>query len=311
MPRTIAINGQWGLGDNIYARPFIKRAAKEYQEVFLDTPWPQLYQDIAGVRFIRKPRGLRTQTKNVEQLPDYFWTPKPQTAMMSIQTGYSSEELLEGSITQALENKFGKGFLGVGPVEMDLPASMMQPLPQLIQIRDPVAVIRPVTERREWLNTARNPIPGYIQAISKELMKTHHVIVLADLQKGEEWVNGEMPTAHKYLTSGELGFVDLMRLVANVDIVVGPVGWIVPAALATKTPTFIVLGGQLGHNSPSTLIDPRIKADHVGFSWPDEPCHCSSMVHKCKKITSNLMDQWTTWRATIGDGVTFRSPPRP
>src|SRR5215467_8128712 len=73
--RPLLIQGQWGLGDNIYARPFVKKLC-EHREVYLDTPWPEIYEDLP-VKFILKPRRLRTQMKNVDRQPETRWAPLP------------------------------------------------------------------------------------------------------------------------------------------------------------------------------------------------------------------------------------------
>ncbi|HSV22880.1 MAG TPA: hypothetical protein VLJ17_07615, partial [Xanthobacteraceae bacterium] len=57
-----------------------------------------------------------------------------------------------------------------------------------------IALIRPVTVRREWANTARNPIPSYVNDIAAALMETHCVVVVADLQDDEEWLLCDLPT---------------------------------------------------------------------------------------------------------------------
>src|SRR5262245_9263081 len=52
----LLVRGMWGLGDNCYARPFVRAAAEKY-DVWLETPWPELYEDIE-LRFVRGTRRL-------------------------------------------------------------------------------------------------------------------------------------------------------------------------------------------------------------------------------------------------------------
>ena len=56
---ALLIRGQWGLGDNILGRAFIKELAKVHT-LYLETPWPEIYSDLE-VRFVRGQRNLRTQ----------------------------------------------------------------------------------------------------------------------------------------------------------------------------------------------------------------------------------------------------------
>src|SRR5262245_20459426 len=147
----------------------------------------------------------------------------------------------------------------------------------------PIAVIRPATVRTEWYNEARNPLPEYITMIAGELMATHTVVMVADLEPGQEWLIGKLPPAHKYFVNGELSIRQLLALVRDANIVVGGVGWIVPAGLVLKVPTFIMLGGNGGHCAPHKITDRRLDCSRLGFATPDKFCQCTQMTHGCDK----------------------------
>ena len=68
----IAIRGMAGLGDNIFQRAFIKSLVKS-QEVLLETPWPELYQDLPNIKFIKPNTRLRTQAKNLRNTDNSVW----------------------------------------------------------------------------------------------------------------------------------------------------------------------------------------------------------------------------------------------
>jgi hypothetical protein len=159
----------------------------------------------------------------------------------------------------------------------------------------PVAVIRPVTVRSEWKNEARNPKPEYVAAIAAELMDTHTVVVVADLEAGAEWLVGELPPAHHYFVRGELNVRELLALVRDADIVVGGVGWIVPAGLALHVDTFVVLGGHGGHNAPNKITDRRLDLSRIGFAYPEKFCKCTNMLHACEKTISDPLGQFLGW----------------
>ena len=111
--------------------------------------------------------------------------------------------------------------------------------------------------------------------MAAELMATHTVVAVADLEPGQEWVVGELPPAHHHFLFGELAVRELLALVRDADIVVGGVGWIVPAGFALKTKTFVVLGGHGGHNAPEKITDPRLDLSRIGFAIPERvlPMH--------------------------------------
>jgi hypothetical protein len=278
----------WGLGDNIYSRPFVRAAARQY-EVYLETPWPELYADL-DIKFVRGSRKLRTQQKNMARQSPQRWA--QPLAMREIRISY---DLVSRSIITAMERLWSTFKVAFDPALFDLPD--MGPSP--IVSERPIAVVRPVTVRREWRNEARNPQPEYVAALAAHLMATHHVVAIADLAPGEEWAIGELPPAHQYFLQGELAVRELLALVRDADIVIGGVGWIVPAGLALKTRTFVVLGGHGGHNAPEKITDPRLDLSRIGFAMPETFCRCSNMLHACDKRITDPVGQFSRWSSNL------------
>lgn len=281
------VSGMRGLGDNIFQRAFVRTLALD-RDVYLSTPWPEIYEDIPRVHFVHSATPLRTQAKNLARQPRTRWAREPRTTARIV-VRYGSAELRIGSIVSAMEACFQ-----VPPAAWDLPS-----FPPYVSER-PVAVIRPVTERKEWHNSARNPKPEYIAAIAADLMRDYFVVSVADLADKHEWFIGNLPPAHKRYHAGELSVSDLLGLIRTAKVVVGGVGWIVPACIAAGTPLFCVLGGHGGHNGPAKITDKRMDLDHVGFAVPDRFCCCENMRHDCDKTNTKLMQQWDDWRAQCG-----------
>jgi hypothetical protein len=279
----------WGLGDNCYQRPFVRAAAQQY-EVYLETPWPELYADL-DIKFVRGSRPLRTQQKNIARQPAQRWA-RP-LALRDIRVGY--RDLSSRSIITALEQQWASLRVAFDPALFDLPD--MGPAP-IISER-PIAVVRPVTVRSEWRNEARNPLPEYVAALADHLMATHHIVAVADLAPSQEWAIGELLPAHRYLVRGELAVRELLALVRDADIVIGGVGWIVPVGLALKTRTFVVLGGHGGHNAPEKITDPRLDLSRIGFAMPENFCRCSNMLHACDKRIADPVDQFCRWSSNL------------
>ena len=277
----------WGLGDNIYSRPFVRAAAAQYQ-LWLETPWPELYADL-NVKFVRGSRRLRTQQKNIARQKVDLWWPPPWPRIREIKISYF--DIGVRSIINAMECRWAALNVVFDPALFGLPD--MGPAPVVSE--RPIAVVRPVTVRSEWRNEARNPRPEYIAAIAGELMATHTVVAVADLARGEEWLEGELPPAHWHFVHGELPVCELLALVRDADIVVGGVGWIVPAGLALKVKTFVVLGGHGGHNAPAKITDPRLDLSRVGFATPEKFCKCTNMLHNCDKRITDPVGQFHRW----------------
>jgi len=302
MRPSLLIRGQWGLGDNIFARPIIRACAEKY-DVMLATPWPELFEDLPGLRFVREMRSLRTQMRNVARQSPARWSELP-SGIRELRLGYGHAELARGSIVAALERQIGTIAIKLSAPVWDLPD--MGPAP-VVSDR-PIALLRPVTVRSEWRNEARNPRPEYVAAIARELLATHHVIVVADLHTGQEWLDGDLPPHHQAFVKGEFSVRDLLALAAAADVIVGGVGWIVPASIALKRPAFVIQGGHGAHNAADVITDPRMDLSQLGFATPERFCKCFNMLHRCDKTIASLAAQWTAFRQRIGLGFSTPAP---
>jgi hypothetical protein len=280
------------MGDCIYSRPFVRAASEQY-ELHLDTPWPELYADL-DIKFVCGTRKLRTQRKNMARQPRDRWMRSFPVAMREIKISYG-RNISTTSIINALEHSWSRLNVGFDPALFDLPDMGSSP----VVSEWPIAVVRPVTVRTEWCNEARNPQPEYVAALAAELMSTHTVVAVADLLPGQEWVVGEPPPAHRYFVHGELAVRELLALVRDADIVIGGVGWIVPAAIALKVKTFVVLGGHGGHNAPEKITDPRLDLSRIGFAYPEKMCRCTNMLHDCDKRIADPVGQFYRWSRSL------------
>lgn len=279
---SIVVNGMRGLGDCIYSRAFIKALARKHEYVYVATPWPELLTDIPNVRCVYAPTSLRTQAKNIARHPKDTWAVPPR-GVPTIAVSYGHSVLRIGSMVAAMQRCFG-----VGPEAWDLPAFT----PPSIDTAKPIAVVRPATVRTEWSNPARNARPDYIAHAAQALMQDYHVVSVADLVDRVEWLEGEAPPAHTYVHRGELSATQLLGLIQSAKVVVGGVGFIVPACIAARTPLVCILGGQGGHNAPSKITDSRMDLSHVEFLTPDRYCLCDKSTHKCNKTITDFGDKW-------------------
>ena len=289
MKPAVVVQGMKGLGDNIYERAFVKALARNSgHSVYVETPWPELFDDLP-VRFLYAGTNLRTQAANLAKQGADRWSTRPARFARAIRVSYGASCLRNGSIVQAMEACFR-----VAPEGWDLPA-----FPPFVRDR-PVALVRPVTERTEWHNSARNPLPEYVAQVAADLMRDYHVVSVADVAGGAEWLVGDPPPAHERFHAGELPVRELLGLVASAAVVVGGVGWIVPAAIAARTPAFVVHGGHGGHNARERITDARMDLSHVAFAEPDHFCRCDQMRHPCAKTNSHLAQQWAAFRRERG-----------
>lgn len=265
------IHGMFGLGDNLFERPFVKALPKP---VYLSTPWPFIFHDIPDVHFIRPVTPLRTQSKNIARHNNWIMPPSKQPVR---HIRYGAEGIIPGMTA---------GF-GVAPGAFDLP-----PLPPSPESGHYV-VVRPATVRSEWRADTRNPEPAYLCIAAQEARERgYRVISVADLQDGAEWSVGPLPYADVSYHKGELPVEQLLSLVANASAVIGGIGWLVPAALAARVPAWIICGGQGGFNSPHQICPPD---STITFAVPDNFCRCKLKQHNCDKRISDYEQQLTDW----------------
>ncbi len=291
--RPVVVEGMRGLGDNVYQRAIIRDLPGP---VYLATPWPQLYTDLPQVRPVRPNRhGLRTQLQNeLAQPPGTWWDRPPEAPRLTIR--YGDDTFRRGdTMLQGMEMGVQALRRPGGPLQCDLPVT--QPWPRLSR---PLAIIRPVTHRTEWLNVARAPDPAYIAQLAARLMDTHHVVAVGDVADRQEWVVGDMPPCHEALMHGELGVLQLVALMRRADVVVAGVGWALPMAVATNTRAYIVLGGNGGANHPDRITDPRLDNSRLGWAVPSRFCLCHNMRHGCDKRVPDLVPGFEAWARQQG-----------
>jgi hypothetical protein len=266
------INGMMGLGDNIYSRAFVKNLRGD---VYLRTPWPQLFADLPNVKPVNPDTGLRTQAKNASR--DFAWHEMPQGKPLRIK--YGNLPIFNG-----LEIRFG-----VPPGTLDLPDFGPSP------VSAPYVVIRPATVRSEWRADSRNPEPAYIaEAARMATDRGYRVVSVADLCN-EEWLVGDLPPADIYFHGGELRLEKLLALVKGASAVIGGVGWIVPACIAAKVPAWIICGGNGGYNAPERITDKRMDTSRIGWAIPDKYCRCTEAIHNCDKRITNHAEKFAAW----------------
>ena len=281
--------GMHGLGDNIYQRAFVKSLAKS-GDVWLETPWPEIYGDLQNVHLVKPHSRLRTQAKNIKKSDDSVWSKAPSGH--SIKVGYSDNGIMRG-----LRERFG-----VDSSSFDLP-KFESP------IKGDYAVIRPATVRSEWAASSRNPKPEYLAECATQVLRSGlPVISVADLHQGAEWAVEPLPDATKRFHEGELDVTQLLGLIANAKLVIGGIGWMLPAAIAYKVPGWFVFGGFGRYNNPEVLMDPsRMDISKIGYALPDHFCKCGDGNHNCDKRISNHAEKFAKWLGRFPDLVS-RTP---
>lgn len=272
--KPLLIETQHGLGDNIYHRAFVKTMTSMY-DVYLKTPFMEVYEGLP-VKFVKQQSNLRTQAKNIAKSECKYHDLPPNTP--TIQPRYTGNQLDRMSMIDSLGLAYH-----CAPSTFDLPKFKSK-----VKSTKPICVVRPATIRKEWNASSRNPDPRYIAQVVEWLRKTHYIVSVADLQGDEEYALQPLPYADLTLHKGELTTKELLGLIHEADIVVGGVGFILPACIAYGTKLFCILGGNGAYNSPEKLTYKSMDLSKVYFAKPDNFCGCNSAQHQCDKRIKNL-----------------------
>jgi len=285
-----------GIGDTIYARPFIRLLAEDPEnEVYLLTGLPFIFRDLP-VKFleIRPDQTLRHASKWLKGA-NFEFTPPPEAFDQEIDYFYGNDHILGqngkrmNSIITHMEQSFGFEPGSTKPV-FDLP-----PLPHHglnLPVDKKIAVVHPSTTRREFVCPTRAPKDNYIPWCSKTLMdQGWHVISIADCEDDKEWIERRAePLAHERYHQGELGLERTLSLLQSADLIVGGPCFILPAGVAAQTNLFIIFGGRGKFDNPHKLFDLRMDLTKIHWVLPDNFCRCTLPVHDCDKTISNLDD---------------------
>lgn len=287
--RPLHIKGQFGFGDAIYSRPFVKKALTVYGDVFLETCWPEVFSDL-NLNFVRPQTTLRTQARNVEKQTGVY-VEAPNDAQ-SIQLRYRPNDIARYGLMGSLRAS-APWMAAYDKLHLDLPTYHMD----ISGRRKPVAIIRPVTVRKEWNASARNCDPTYIQHTIHELNdRGFETILLHDVDGENETFVGDKPVgAH-----GEMIGPPTEALISNcqhADLLVGPVGWIVPFGYASKVPTLVVHGGMASRNAPVYLSPDFHPHNYVVHITPDK--YSSSERGEPDKTISNFERKLADFLAPI------------
>lgn len=283
----------WGLGDNLHVRAIVRELVKSYS-VHLLTCHVELYHDFVeqhGVKIHLRPTNLRAQAKSIQRERLGFVLSPPPPGATARQTAYGLDGVRKaGSILQAMIESVG---LSIERPDFSLPVKpeWREQLGKKVvfPLNKPLLVFRPPTIRKEYPPTARrNPHAGDFAKLYEWLRdRDYWVVSVADLQAGEEWIEGGPFNVDRELHVGELTFGDMAALWERADLFFGAAGFGPILAQAVGTPSITVFGGNEcyattqragAHLAPSLGIDPIA------------PCDCHGGYRGCKKSCDKRID---------------------
>lgn len=285
MARPLYYVGMHGLGDNLHQRSIVRAYLAKGREVWLETPWPQVYHDLAGPRLklVDKGSSLRTQAKNARANRAAFTRQRPPPSVDVLRQNYPPALVRsESSVLGAMSKVAG---VPVGDFRLPIPKAWREKADAWIRRwkpDKPLMIYRPLVERTEWGGCkARNPDHLAYGELFREAAQHFHVVSVADLQPGKEW--SVDPSAEDYADTichlGELDFETLAALTEMAALVFTSPGFAAVLGQAVGTPTIVVSGGYEDGTSfaAGAALTPTLAIA------PIDACNCFRHDHDCPK----------------------------
>jgi len=277
----ILLQGMHGMGDNLHQRAIVRQLLAAGRRVYLETPWPCIYHDLA-VGLVRKPSRLRTQARN-ERREASAYTALPPAGARPLRVWYSGDDVRRrGSVLAAMLHNAGCSLAGAD-FSLPVPSAWLEQADARLRAWKPhlpVLLYRPLVERTEWGGcAARNPDYEAYYQILQAVRDGFFVVSVADLVPKIEWLVGRAITPDVELHHGELAFEELAGLAARSTMVYCSPGFAAILGQAVGTPTVCIFGG---YENSSSFADGARHAPYLGID-PITPCSCFSHKHRCRK----------------------------
>lgn len=278
--QDLIVQGMLGLGDNLHQRAVVRELVKSHT-VWLITPWPSLFWDMAGphLKFVKPTTKLRTQARNAQREASSYVRVRPPVRAGSQTIWYTQPEVIQhgGFLNGMLANAKTVGRDFSLPIKPEWAAKAAAWLAKWGPTK-PLMLYRPLVVRNEWAGcTQRNPDPASYTALARAVAERFFVVSVADLVPGVEWAVSDDIRADVELHQGELDVETIAALAARAGLVWASPGFMLVMAQAVNVPLVAVFGG---HES-ARLYDHGRQNNH--FIQPIRPCECFSKTHRCDK----------------------------
>lgn len=274
------VEGMHGLGDNLHQRALMRELIKD-REVWLETPWPQVYHDIVGpqLHLVSKGSSLRTQAKNaVAHAAKFTQAPAIENRMRVHYPPASVRE--HGSVLAGMAATVG---LPVGDFRLPVPKAWHAKAEKWLELwkpTRPLMLYRPLVERVEWSGCKnRNPDHETYANLFESIAAEFFVVSIADLVPRVEWAVGRRAHADVECHAGELDFETLAALAMRASMVFCSPGFLAVLGQSVSTPVVNIVGGY--EDGTSFAAGARY-APYLAIE-PVHPCPCFSHTHACDK----------------------------
>jgi ADP-heptose:LPS heptosyltransferase len=293
MNKSLYIQGYYGFGDCIYQFPFVKELSKQYSKIYLRTPFPQLFDSIPNVEFIKPPAThLSTCKKYMEKYDTKFKTIKEVSPDDSLSFHYQRPHKMGIGMAEAFNNLVPS--LDKYPIDWSIPIKPewikeAKHIVHSINTDKKICIIKLPSIRKEWYNIARVGKPDYFQYLIDKYKDEYYFISVGN-KKVETFLQDTFGI-DLCLDNGELSINGIVALTAMSHLVIGYHSFLIALGIATGTKTFCIFGGYI---PPELWIDKkRMDMSKISYVAPNPFCECFNRHHKdCnKEIPLEIIDK--------------------
>jgi hypothetical protein len=243
--KPLLIKGMHGLGDNLHQRAIVRQLMSGH-DIWLESSWIAPYHDLVaqGLKIVHKPTTLRTQAKNAQREHAGFSRQPLPRVIKSTQIWYRPADVrVRGSVLAAMCASARCDYT-FADFRLPVPEVWREEARKFVgHPTQPILIYRPLVERTEWNGcAARNPDADAYAALLEEIRASFHVVSIADLVPGAEWMVGRDIGADVEFHRGELPFEALAGLFSLARLVFCSPGFAVILAQAVGTPVACVFG---------------------------------------------------------------------
>ena len=277
-------NGYWGMGDNVMQLPVVRELCRRFPQVYLATPWPQLYWELPNIRLTHPLLESRSFVyewthfrENIEAQPASTWSELPPdwTEFWWGSGGHAKDSTRLAAICPAVElparvsTRFGlkREWLRAAREWLDL--NMPGNRPRVLMH---VPVAPPGRE------LARDAIFEAFAVVFKGFSRRVAFFDAARTEPGicEPIGRLPMPTFRSFGPD----ITTLWALSSLADAIVTSPCHFGDLAIAFSRPTLLLCGGCMG---PQHVYDPRQDMSKMAIAAPDPFCECGHSEHQCNK----------------------------
>lgn len=297
MKSSILFDSYCGIGDHIHFRPFVLEALKKYDNVFINSQFPDLFFEGTGVKCIKRKSHLDKLNEYVKKNEDDGLYAKRIPAQFDKRVRFSYGNEIAKNRDPILVS-FNKQF----PIEDFENISLKFPIKRAWKkeaqekIFDKangkkVCYVNFPVERETNVHQVkmRNPKWEYFCRVFDKVKDEYFCVGIHDLNGYRERFAGALPNGLSLaLHNGEMSTGAMLATISMADLVLASPGHSLVAGVALDVPTFCVFGGF----SPSRIYTEPLKTTKYGFVAPKD-CYCFGRGgHVCdKEISLDKIDR--------------------